>query len=86
MKSLKPLKRVSAYRTGDGVVHDSRPAAVAHQTRLDLMALVSDGGLAMPADEAGRIADLLISNPKVVLAAAKAAARATTPTQTKEPA
>lgn len=39
--TIVALKRVSAYRTSDGMLHSERKAAVRHQAKLDLEAWIS---------------------------------------------
>lgn len=65
MSDIKALKRVSAYRTTDGKLHDTRIEAERHQGKLDLIAWAeqSRGGEAGP----DALADLLIFDaPKVI--------------------
>jgi hypothetical protein len=53
MSEIKAMRRVSAYRTSDDKLHDTRPEAVRHQARIDLCQIVEDESFAsrMAAEE-----------------------------------
>lgn len=74
MTDIQSIRRVSAYKTTDGVTHDNRNVALAHQATLDLLALVSRDNL-MSHEIAAEIVARLLDHPELVEAARKAHAR-----------
>lgn len=62
------MRRVTAYRTTDGKLHDSRDEAQCRQAYLDLTAIIQEGDTTLSTtEEAGMIADALIMQSAEVL-------------------
>lgn len=62
MADIKPMRRVSAYRTSDDRLHNTRPAAIRHQAELDLTAWLSTRIPGGDEQDAKELAILLIDN------------------------
>lgn len=65
------LKRVSAYRSTDGKLHDTRLDATRHQARLDLASLLDMAGVHASDD----VVDDMVGRAPEYMAALKAATK-----------
>lgn len=68
------MRRVTAYRTSDGELHDHRPDAQKHQARLDLIQIVTDESL-LNSEAAADLIDAALRRAPEIIKLLRAASR-----------